>query len=142
VQVNPSSLIAKSNQSSTITATVADAFDNRVPGIPLAGTLSSSSLGTVSALGSTNSTGQATGTWTATPGSRQLNGLGNVARRGSYLTDGNARHHRIVSQPDLCESGCWHFSVAKERWSGLVRQSSRTFSSHLRKQLSNVAALR
>ena len=65
VQVNPATQIANSGQAADITATVTDLYGNPVSGVSLSGSTLPSTLGTVSALGATNASGQAFGTWTA-----------------------------------------------------------------------------
>jgi adhesin/invasin len=65
LQVSPTSLIAHSYTTSTIVARALDAHDNPVPGVPLGHSISPGTLGSVSDLGTTDSNGQASGTWTA-----------------------------------------------------------------------------
>jgi len=65
VQVNPSSLIANSDLTSTITATVTDILGNGIEGISLEGTFLPSSLGSLGPFPFTNADGQAFSTWTA-----------------------------------------------------------------------------
>jgi hypothetical protein len=88
VQVNPATLFANSGATSAITATVVDSLGNQVPGVSLGGLTLPSSLGTVSALGATNSSGQALGTWTAgaVPGSGSLNAGNGVLTATAPIT--------------------------------------------------------
>ena len=66
VQVNPSTLIAKSGATSIITATAFDDDNHQIAGVTLSGsTFPPFVLGDVSGLGTTNASGQVTGTWTA-----------------------------------------------------------------------------
>ena len=65
VQLGTDTLIVNSNTTTTITATVVDRYNNRVPGVPVTGSLLPTTLGTLNLAGSTNANGQAFGTWTA-----------------------------------------------------------------------------
>ncbi len=83
LELNPTRMIANSNQTSIITATVTDLNGHPVQGRQVTGSLPSPSFGTISAFPATNSSGQATGTWTAAPGS--------VAGSGTLtVTDGTS----------------------------------------------------
>jgi adhesin/invasin len=83
LELNPTKMIANSNQTSIITATVVDSNTNPVQGVPLTGTLSSSSLGTFPGFGYTDLNGHVSGTWTAGPGT--------VAGSGTLtVTDGTS----------------------------------------------------
>ena len=88
VQVAPSTLFANSGATSTITATVVDSLGNQVAGVSLNGLTLPASLGTVSALGSTNALGQALGDWTAgtVPGTGWLNAGNGVLTGTASIT--------------------------------------------------------
>lgn len=64
VQVNPSTLVVNTGDTALITATVLDTHDQPIAGSLLTGSLTPTSLGTVSGLGTTNGSGQAFGLWT------------------------------------------------------------------------------
>ena len=66
VQLDSPTLVAKSNTTTTITATVVDRYNNLVPGVLLTATIPYT-LGTVTGPGRTNPNGQAFGIWTAGP---------------------------------------------------------------------------
>jgi hypothetical protein len=65
VQLGTDTLIVNSNTTTTITATVVDRYNNRVPAVQVTGSLSPTTLGTLAWQGPTNANGQASGTWTA-----------------------------------------------------------------------------
>ena len=91
LELNPTKMIANSNQTSIITATVTNLNGNPVRGRQVTGSLPSSSFGTISAFPETNSSGQAIGTWTAAPGS--------VAGSGTLtVTDGTSTATAAVSR--------------------------------------------
>jgi len=74
VQASPSTLVAGSGASATITATVSDVYGNILSGVMLTGDTAPSTLGSVSGLGVTDVGGRAFGVWTAgsLPGSGLL----------------------------------------------------------------------
>jgi hypothetical protein len=74
VQVNPATQIARSGTTSAITVTVVDTYTNLVPGVPLTSSLPAT-LGMVSSLGATDSSGQSFGTWTASAGTMVGSGM-------------------------------------------------------------------
>jgi hypothetical protein len=93
VQVNPPNLIANSNTTATITATVVDRDYNPIPGVILTGTLPIT-LGTLSGLGATNTDGQSFGLWRA--GTTQGSGL---LRVGNGTITGTATIALLLSNP-------------------------------------------
>ncbi len=74
VLASPSTLVAGSGATAAITATVSDVFGNVLSGVVLTGDTLPSTLGSVSGLGATDTSGQAFGVWTAgsLPGSGLL----------------------------------------------------------------------
>ena len=93
VQVNPPNLIANSNTTATITATVVDRDYNPILGVALTGTLPIT-LGTLSGLGATNANGQAFGVWRA--GTTRGSGL---LRVGNGAVTGTATIALLLSSP-------------------------------------------
>jgi hypothetical protein len=83
VQVSPSILIANSNMTGTITATVVDTYGNPLPNVGLSGSTSPPTLGSVGAFDFTDSDGRASSTWTASPGSAVGSGLLRVSYSGA-----------------------------------------------------------
>ncbi len=65
VEVNPASLVANSGSTAVVTATVVDSDGAPVSGVPLSGSTDPSTLGLISDLGTTDTNGQAVGSWTA-----------------------------------------------------------------------------